>query len=114
MRNQVRTITRKVTKQYEKQIALDVKLNPKKFWKYAQSKTKTKSSIPDLFKAIIQSESTSTDKEKANVLADFFTSVFTIENNTEMPEIEMIDVTPLSQMTICIDKVKKKLDKLNI
>lgn len=31
-----------------------------------------------------------------------------------MPEIEIIDVTPLIHMAICIDKVKKKLDKLNI
>jgi hypothetical protein len=50
VRNQVRTLTRKITKQFEKQIAQEVKTNPKKFWKYARSKTKTKSSIPDLFK----------------------------------------------------------------
>ena len=65
VRNQVRTLTRKITKQFEKQIAQEVKTNPKKFWKYARSKTKTKSSIPDLFKDDNKTESTNSDKEKA-------------------------------------------------
>ena len=114
LRNQVKSITRKITKQFEKQIAKEVKTNPKKFWKYAQSKTKIRSSIPDLFKDNEQKESTKTDKEKADVLADFFTSVFTKETDTDMPEIEKVDVTPLSSMTIKVEKVKKKLDALKI
>ena len=113
-RNQVRTLTRKITKQFEKQIAQQVKENPKKFWKYARSKTKTKNSIPDLFKDDDYTESTKSDKEKANVLADFFTSVFTVEGDGEMPHLDKIDVPPLETMTIYTDKVKKKLDKLNI
>ena len=113
-RNKVRTLTRKITKQFEKQIAQQVKENPKKFWKYARSKTKTKNSIPDLFKDDDYTESTKSDKEKANVLADFFTSVFTVEGDGEMPHLDKIDVPPLETMTIYTDKVKKKLDKLNI
>ena len=110
----MRTLTRKITKQFEKQIGHQVKTNPKTSWKYARSKTKTKSSIPDLFKDNNKTESTNSDKEKTNVLADFFTSVFTIEGDGEMPDIEKDDVPPLETMIIIKDKVKKKLDKLNI
>ena len=91
----MRTLTRKITKQFEKQIAHQVKTNPKTFWKYARSKTKTKSSIPDLFKDNNKTESTNSDKEKTNILADFFTSVFTFEGDGEMPDIEKVDVPPL-------------------
>jgi hypothetical protein len=100
VRNQVRTLTRKITKQFEKQIAQEVKANPKKFWKYARSKTKTKSNIPDLFKDDNKTEFTNSDKEKATVLVDFFTSVFIIEGDGKMPDIEKIDVPPLETMII--------------
>jgi hypothetical protein len=53
--------------------------------------------------------STNSDKEKTNVLADFFTSVFTIEGDGEMPDIEKDDVPPLETMIIIKDKVKKVL-----
>jgi hypothetical protein len=56
-------------------------------------------------------EFTNSDKEKANVLAGFFTSVFTIEGDGEMPDIEKVDVPLLETMIIIKDKVKKKLDK---
>ena len=66
--------------------------------------TKTKSSIPDLFKDDDKTESTNSDKEKANVLADFFTSVFTIEGDGKMPDIEKVDVLPLETMIIIRDR----------
>ena len=114
VRNQVRTLTRKITKQFEKQIAQEVKTNPKKFWKYARSRTKMKSSLPDLFKDDDKTESTNSDKEKANVLADFFTSVFTIEGDGKMPDIEKVDVPPLETMIIIKEKIKKKLNNFKI
>jgi hypothetical protein len=51
---------------------------------------------PDLFKDNNKTESTNSDKENANVLADFFTSVFTIEGDEEMHDIEKVDVPPLA------------------
>jgi hypothetical protein len=47
-------------------------------------------------------------------LADFFTSVFTIEGDGTMPDIEKVDVPPLETMIIMKEKVKKKLDNLKI
>ena len=37
-----------------------------------------------------------------------------MEGDGEMPDIEKVDVPPLETMIIIKDKVKKKLDKLNI
>ena len=79
--NQLRRLTCKATKIYEKKIAKEVKKNPKMFWKYAANKTKVKSKVPDLY--LIDEESpndmTSNDQEKAEKLSDFFASVFTNE-----------------------------------
>ena len=71
LRNQVRRITRQTIKNHEKNIASSVKVNPKMFWNYVQSKSKTKSTIPDLYKEKTKKQVTESDKEKANVLADF-------------------------------------------
>jgi predicted TIM-barrel fold metal-dependent hydrolase len=41
----VRTLTRKITKQFEKQIAQQVKTNPKKFWKYCMPDPRQKRKV---------------------------------------------------------------------
>ena len=91
-----------------------VKDNPKKFWSYAQSKSKTKSSIPDLYKDDNKKDVTESDKEKADVLADFFTSVFTKDTDNEMPDIVPKEVPELNDILINPTIVKKKLENLKI
>ena len=75
------------SKNHEKNIANCVKDNPEKFWSYAKSKSEIKCSIPNSYKMDSKNDITETDSEKADVLADFFTSVFTKETDTNMPEI---------------------------
>ena len=77
-----------------KEIAKNVKSNPKMFWKYANSKRKTNTGISELkFKTEVGEErKTTTDKEKAEVLANFFSSVFTIEPEGELPLMHPIEV----------------------
>ena len=48
LRNQIKNMVRKAKPVMEKDIAKDVKKNPKRFWKYASSKRKTKSEISEL------------------------------------------------------------------
>ena len=47
-RNKVRKLTRKLHIDYKKNIAREAKSNPKRFWQYAKSKTKTNSNVAQL------------------------------------------------------------------
>ena len=75
-RNQAKTVVRQAMKLHEKQIATNARDNPKAFWSYINSKSKTSTRIPDLAK---NGSTATTDQDKANVLNTFFTSVFTDE-----------------------------------
>ena len=78
----------------EKDIAKDVKKNPKPFWKYAHSKRKTKSRISELkYKLGNEVITSKGDKDKAEVLAEFLSSVFTIEPKEGIPILNHKDIT---------------------
>jgi site-specific recombinase XerC len=64
IKNQIRQLTRKARKLLEKNIASNVKSNPKLFWKYSQHKLKSKSSIPDLQKTANPKTFSNSDSEK--------------------------------------------------
>ena len=80
-RNQVRKMTRKLQKQFEMKLAAEAKSNPKAIWKYINSKSKTRVGVSELNTdpADPTSKLTTSDKEKAEVLGQFFSSVFTTE-----------------------------------
>ena len=87
VRNKERKATRYQQRCQEKEIADNAKSNPKKFWQYINRRTKTSTGIADL-ENITTNRLTSNDKEKAKVLATFFSSVFTQERTHEMPTIQ--------------------------
>jgi hypothetical protein len=96
-------------------IAENVKHNPKIFWSNVQSKTKTRTSIPDLYIDSDKKTLTSSDSEKANVLADFFSSVFTEEDDLVMPELDINpDIPKLDILNISAETIKKKLYNLKL
>ena len=66
-------MTRKAKKDYEKNIALDVKTNPKKFWSYVKQKTMIKATIPELS---TPNGTAKVDREKTEALNTFFGYVF--------------------------------------
>jgi hypothetical protein len=117
LRNKVKSLTRKAVKNKEIEIAKDVKNNPKKFWQYTKSKTKTRIGISDL---IMNKENgvetlTNNDKDKANTLSDFFSSVFTTETTDNYPSLEDINISyNMGTLVIDEEKVKKRLHELNI
>lgn len=113
-RNQIRTLTRKLVKNREKNIAEKSKTNPKSFWNYVQKKTKVKTSVSDLYKDTNNSSLTCNDAEKANVLADFFTSVFTVDKDDKQPNITIADVPELNTINITPNVVENRLKNLNI
>jgi len=58
---------------------------------------------------------TKTDKEKANTLSNFFSSIFITENYENSPTLEDIIVNQeMKELTILEEKVKKRLNDLNI
>ena len=111
----MRRTSRKRVRLKEMNIAENGKHNPKKFWSNVQSKTKTRTSIPDLYIASDKKTLTSSGSEKANVLADFFSSVFTEEDDLVMPELDINpDIPKLDILNISAETIKKKLDNLKI
>ena len=94
-RNKVKKVITQKRREFENNIALDIKKNPKKAWKFIKSKYKVKENVHYLLTnpEDPKSEVTTTDKEKAIMLQKFFCSVFTEETDGIMPECEMYDIT---------------------
>ena len=116
-RNKVRTLTRNIKKQKEKNVAYDAKINPKKFWKYVGSKMKVKPGIPQLHTNNTDHSLivTTNDYEKAEMLQAHFTSVFTHEPDGEIPLApDHIVSSLLEDLVITEDMILKKLLHLNI
>ena len=89
LRNQIRNQARKNRKNIEKTIAAEIKNKSKAFLAYVNSKTKSRSEIPDLeYKLNNATKLTSSDKEKAEVLSSFFASVFTKEPAGDLLNME--------------------------
>ena len=78
-KNKLRNLTRKLRRDFETKIAQNAKDNPKQFWGYMKSRLKTRPKIPALRKA--DGSTASNPKDKADLLNEFFSGVFTIENS---------------------------------
>ena len=119
LRNQIRGLTRKSKNIIEKEIAKNIKANPKAFWKYAQSKLKTRAGIPDLVTSDDENDEptfTKNEQEKADTFLKNFSSVFTVEADGEdMPFfLKRSYAKELSNIQISEDIVKQKLKKLKL
>ena len=83
-RNKLRSLTKKLRRDFAKDIAHNIKSTPKRFWSYVKSKTKSRIKIPSL-KEPDGTEAT-TPKEKAEALNQFFSGTFTDEKLENIPE----------------------------
>ena len=112
-RNQANWACRSAVRDMEKKIAKQCKSDPKSFFKYANSTLKTKSTIPDLIKPDGVGGKTRSDQEKAGVLNNFFTSVFTREDSSNVPAFEMKNISvPYTEIQVDEESVKNKILKL--
>ena len=112
IRNKAKRDCRKAKRKLEKEVAKDAKRNPKRFWSYTKEKTKTKSGVADLKKP--DGSKTNSDQEKAELLNNFFESVFTTEDDSELPDPPVYDFdSKLEDFNISVEKVKKQLANLN-
>ena len=113
-RNTCNRVIKQAKRDYERKISEECKTNPKRFWQYVQSKTKSRSGISPLDKG--NGNLAYDSKDKANILNEYFSSVFTRENTTNVPNIEVgsrSDGTFLPDIIVTTEAVKKKLSLLN-
>ena len=110
-KNKLRSLTRSQRINFENNLAKDIKAQPKKFWAYVKSRTKTRCKIPSLR---TKESKASTAAEKAEALNNFFSSVFTDENLDNIPdENDNLARQHLANFEITTDSVLKKLNDLN-
>ena len=112
IRNQVNDDARNAKRSYERRIAKKAKRESKHFWKYVKRKVKSQSGVTNLQKT--DSTLTKSDQEKAEVLNEYFSSVFTRENLDNIPDIPDKQFgKPLDSLIIDISVVEKVLKDLN-
>ena len=87
-KNKLRKLTRQVRTDVESKLAEESKQKPKQFWKYVNSKLKTRARIPTLNNP--DGNFAVSDKEKAESLNSFFSSIFVDEDLANMPELKYI------------------------
>ena len=99
-------------KEYERKISKESKTNIKSFWKYVNNKLKRSTGISNLLKK--DGTLTVDDNEKASVLNNFFSSVFTVEDKTNVPQLKPRNNNIfLPSILITQKAVKNKLSKLD-
>ena len=110
-RNRVIAEMRRSKYEFERNLATKIKTDSKLFWSYIRSRLKTKSKLSQLEKH--DGTLTNDSQEKAEVLNQYFATVFEKEGPEELPEFQ--DRTfheSLNTVTINENLVGKAIDKL--
>ena len=114
LRNSAAKAVKFAKKKYQKGIAESVQKSPKSFWSHVKEEIKSKSSIGDLKDK--NGEIKTDNKDKAEILNDFFASVFTVEGDSVLPNFEqkVTDDNNIHTIDIKPEKVLKQLKNLNV
>ena len=112
-RAQVSKYLRLHKRQKELRIAKQMKHNTKAFYQFISSKTTKKDCIPDLINE--KGDKTKDDTEKSEILNNFFSSVFTKEDLTNMPTMEdqLPEDLSIHSAHISVEDMKTLLLNLN-
>ena len=93
---------------YEENPVSNIKTNPKVFWKYVNSKMKTGLPV-DTLRTSDNGEAVS-NLDKANVLNEYFSSVFTQEDLRNMPSLpDVFNDAPMADIQISDNDIYDKL-----
>jgi len=115
VRNKVRNETRKLQIEEQRQVASHCKDNPKLFWKFINNKRKVYEHIGDLDTEDSDGNvlTACTDSEKAEVLGNFFKSVFIREPDSVPPNLQYRSCqSPFTDPSFCKEIIFKKLNNL--
>src|SRR5437867_2073580 len=99
LRNLVRKESRLITQKNQREIALNCKSNPKKFWQHVRSRTVSSNGIGDL--KVVQGGTTkiiALDTEKVEIFSDYFERIFTVESNDDfvrLPEVPLQHISTI-------------------
>ena len=109
-RNDLRRLTRNLRRQFEQSLADNIRENAKGFWRYVNSRMKSKSRVD----ALLDNGALVCDDEgKASVLNNFFSSVFTIEDVVNIPvPVHVFDGPVLEDVDVSADVIAGKLGNL--
>jgi len=110
---QVKKSVRRARKNYERNLAKNFKNNPKPFYCYISRNSKTKSLVGPLK---CGDQVTQSDAEVCDVLNNFFTSVFTKDDSSELPYLDQkyTGNFPLQDIIINESDVLRALSKVKI
>ena len=118
IRNRVTSQIRTNDRSVEEKIAQEVKTNPKKFWKFVNAKCKGRNGIPSIrYQENGVDFVAETDEEKANVLNNYFTSIFNDQKSTgrgvsHEPRLE--ENCKMDSVILVEENIKSRLKKLNV
>ena len=113
IRNRTTNLIRDAKVTFERNIATNVREDPKSFWKFVRSKTKVRPIIGELKSQ--DGTMAITDEQKADTINKHYHQVFTKEDDTDTPTLDPRDVEDtLTTIIIQKDEVLKKLKSLKI
>ena len=105
---------RKAKRNFEKKLADNIKSDSKSFYAYTRSKMKTKDRVGPLTDS--DGNTITDNQEAANLLNNFFTSVFTNEDTSNLPQPVQLfteDISQkLSKISLTTDTILKSLTNL--
>ena len=111
-RNEVKAGVKKAKKQKEINIAKEAKTNPKALFDYVASKTKQREGIANLVKD--DGSLTKNEGEKAQVLSQFFKSVYTCEGDGPVPDFESKFSKPIAHIEVSEADMEKALKNIKV
>ena len=116
LRREVKKLIRLKYQSYLKKLADDVKKEPKKFWNFYSSKTKSRKLPSSIKRDIFDSSPVTSSLDKANLFNNYFQSVFNKDTNEPPPPGSHSTVNVhkhLSHITIDSSEIKSILANLN-
>ena len=117
IRNQVKSAVNRLKRNYERDLAKRAKKNTKEVFRYINSKAKTKVGITQLHTDPNddKSEVTDNNKEMAEIMADYYVTVFTREPDGIIPKLDDKDIYhDMEDVIINRDKICKVINKLKV